>query len=149
MHGLPRKLTADELAAFFEGRTRFVEGLAQRENPLGVARAVLEGLPEDERLEALNAHPRIGAARMSPASGREQGDEDDPAVRDELARLNRVYEQKFGFRFVVFVNRRPRSAILRVLRRRIQRAREDELRTGLDDLVAIALDRFRSRHGCP
>jgi 2-oxo-4-hydroxy-4-carboxy--5-ureidoimidazoline (OHCU) decarboxylase len=144
MHDLPRKLTVDELAALFEGRTRFVERLAESLHPLGVARAVLEALPEDAQLEALNAHPRIGASRLSRASRREQGNDDDPATLDELARLNRAYEEKFGFRFVIFVNRRPRSAILRVLEDRLARTRAEELRTGLDDLVAIALSRFRA-----
>jgi 2-oxo-4-hydroxy-4-carboxy--5-ureidoimidazoline (OHCU) decarboxylase len=145
MHDLPRKLSVDELAALFEGRTRFVERLAAYPNPLGVARAVIAALPEDEQLEALNAHPPIGAPRLSGASRREQGDEGDLGVLAELARLNRVYEEKFGFRFVVFVDRRPRSAILPVLEERIGHTRGEELRIGLDDLVAIALDRFRSR----
>ena len=145
MHDLPRKLSVDELAALFEGRTRFVERLADALNPLDVARAVLGELPEDAQLEALNAHPRIGASRLSRASRDEQGEEDDPAVLAELARLNAAYEEKFGFRFVVFVNRRLRSVIVSVLRGRIARTREEELQTGLDDLVAIALHRFRSR----
>jgi len=145
MHGLPRKLTVDELATLFDGRTRFVERLAESLNPLGVARAVLEALPEDEQLEALNAHPRIGASRLSRASRREQGNDDDPALLDELARLNQAYEEKFGFRFVIFINRRPRSAIRRALKNRLARTRAEELRAALDDLVAIALSRFRSR----
>jgi 2-oxo-4-hydroxy-4-carboxy--5-ureidoimidazoline (OHCU) decarboxylase len=66
-------------------------------------------------------------------------------VGAELARLTLAYEHTFGFRFVVFVNRRPRSVILRLLRDRMARSRAEELRTGLDDLVAIALDRFASR----
>ena len=145
MHDLPRKLTVAELAALFEGRTRFVERLADRENPLGEARALLAGLSEDEQLEALNAHPRIGAGRASPTSAREQGGDADPAVLSELARLNQAYEARFGFRFVVFVNGRPRAAILHVLRARIRRPRAQELRAGLDDLVSIALNRYRSR----
>ena len=145
MHGLPRKLTVDELAALFDGRTRFVERLAESLNPLGVARAVIEALPEDEQLEALNAHPRIGASRLSRAPRREQGNDDDPAMLDELARLNQAYEEKFGFRFVVFINRRPRSAIRRALKNRLARTRAEELRAALDDLVAIAMSRFRSR----
>ena len=145
MHDLPRKLTVDDLSTLFEGRTRFVERLAGRENPLGDARALLASLPEPEQVEALNAHPRIGAARVSSVSAREQGGESDPAVLGELARWNRLYETKFGFRFVVFVNRRPRAEILRVLQARITHTREEELRTGLDDLVSIALDRYRAR----
>ena len=37
MRDLPRQLSADELAELFEGRTRFVERLAQVEDPLGRA----------------------------------------------------------------------------------------------------------------
>ena len=46
-------------------------------------------------------------------------------------------------RFVVFVNRRPKSEILPILRERIRRTREEELETALDELVAIAEDRWR------
>ena len=52
MHDLPGKLTVDELAALFEGRSRFVERLADRENPLGQARAALRRLPEEQQVEA-------------------------------------------------------------------------------------------------
>jgi len=44
----------------------------------------------------------------------------------------------------VFVNRRSRSEILRELRRRLTRTREEEIQTALDDLCAIALDRYRT-----
>ena len=144
MHDLPRKLSADALAQLFEGKTRFVQRLSQRVNPLGDAAGLLRDMPPDELIEALNAHPRIGERTLSPTSAREQGREDDPAVLDELARLNHAYEGKFGFRFVVFVNRRPRSEILQVLRRRIARAPHEELRTAIEELVAIARDRYRA-----
>lgn len=143
MHDLPRKLTSDELALLFEGRTRFVERLAGLEYPLAEAGALLRGLPEDERLEALNAHPPIGARGLSAASAREQGGDEDPAILEELARLNRAYEEKFGFRFVVFVNRRPKAEILSVLRERLGRTRDEEITTALDELVSIAVDRHR------
>ena len=61
---------------------------------------------------------------------------------EELADLNRAYEERFGFRFVVFVNGRPKSEILEVLRARIERTRDEELDTGLAELVAIARDRW-------
>jgi 2-oxo-4-hydroxy-4-carboxy--5-ureidoimidazoline (OHCU) decarboxylase len=41
------------------------------------------------------------------------------------------------------VNRRPRREILEVLRARIDRPTDEELATGLDELVAIAVDRWR------
>ena len=145
MHELPRQLSSDELSELFEGRTRFVEMLSGLEDPLGQARRVLEELPETEKIEALNAHPPIGARNGSARSIREQGSDEDPVLITALGRLNKTYEQKFGFRFVVFVNQRPRSEILHVLRERLQNRRDDELATGLDELVAIALDRWLTR----
>jgi 2-oxo-4-hydroxy-4-carboxy--5-ureidoimidazoline (OHCU) decarboxylase len=146
VHELPRQLSEDELAELFEGRTRLVAELATLEDPLGQARKVLADAPEDEQIEALAAHPRIGQrVNMSEQSAREQGSDEDPALLAALARLNKAYEKKFGFRFVVFVDGRPRAEILSVMRQRLQRSREEELPAALDDLVAIALDRWRGR----
>ena len=39
----------DELADLFQARSRFVEALAEEEDPLGRARDVLAGLPEEAR----------------------------------------------------------------------------------------------------
>jgi 2-oxo-4-hydroxy-4-carboxy--5-ureidoimidazoline (OHCU) decarboxylase len=135
VHDLPRQLTVDELAELFGGRTELVERLSRVDDPLGRAEAEVPLLPERAKVEALAAHPRIGE-RSSEQHG------DEPEVLDELARLNRAYEEKFGFRFVVFVNRRPRSEILPVFRERLARTREEELETGLRELVAIARDRY-------
>jgi 2-oxo-4-hydroxy-4-carboxy--5-ureidoimidazoline (OHCU) decarboxylase len=143
MRDLPRQLSAEQLAELFEGRTRLVEVLAEREDPLGSADDALSQLSEEEKLEALNAHPAIGArAGLSARSAAEQGDDADPGVLADLAYLNQVYEETFGFRFVVFVDRRPKAEILEVLRERLQRAREEELETALHELVAIARDRW-------
>ena len=143
MRELPRQLSADELAELFEGPTRFVERLAAVEDPLGRARELARDLTNDERKEVLDAHPPIGATPTSSRSAAEQGSDDDPAVLAELARLNRAYEERFGFRFVVFVNGRPRREIVPVLRDRLERTREEELETGVDELVRIAVDRWR------
>jgi 2-oxo-4-hydroxy-4-carboxy--5-ureidoimidazoline (OHCU) decarboxylase len=139
---LPRQLTVGELADLFEGRTRLVELLAQREDPLGSAATAFAELTEHEQREALNAHPAIGARNLSERSAAEQGSGGHPAVLTELAYLNQVYEEKFGFRFVVFVDGRPKSEILEVLQQRLERPPEEELETGLRELVAIARDRW-------
>ena len=140
MRDLPRKLSAGELAELFEGRTRFVERLAELDDPLGHARDVAARLSDDEKKEVLDAHPAIGAKTMSARSAAEQGADEVPELDD----LNRAYEEKFGFRFVVFVNRRPKSELVPVLRERLQRTREQELATALDELVSIAEDRWRN-----
>ena len=143
MRDLPRQLTADELAELFEGRTRFVERLAQVEDPLGRAHELARTLTDEEKKEVLDAHPAIGASKLSARSATEQGADDDPDVLAELAELNRAYEEKFGFRFVVFVDRRPKAELVPILRRRLGRTREEELATALDELVSIAEDRWR------
>jgi 2-oxo-4-hydroxy-4-carboxy--5-ureidoimidazoline (OHCU) decarboxylase len=141
---LPRQLSVGELAELFEGRTGFVTRLAELDDPLGRARQLAQTLSQDERKEMRDAHPAIGAqAGLSARSAAEQGSDDDPQVLAELGELNRAYEEKFGFRFVVFVNRRPRRQILPVLRARLERSREEELATGVDELVLIALDRWQ------
>ena len=143
MRDLPRQLSRDELAELFEGDTALVRRLAETEDPLRQARDVVRELTEAEKLEALNAHPAIGQrSGVSARSAAEQGADADPEVLEELARLNREYEERFGFRFVVFVNRRPKAEILEVLRERIHRTREEELDTAVNELVAIAEDRW-------
>jgi 2-oxo-4-hydroxy-4-carboxy--5-ureidoimidazoline (OHCU) decarboxylase len=136
-------LSVDDLSELFEGRTRLVEKLAQRSDPLGDAHEVIHALSEEEKLEALNAHPAIGAKTLSRRSAAEQGANDDPETLAELERLNRKYEDRFGFRFVVFVNRRPKSEIVPILRERLTRSRDEELNTAVQELVAIAEDRWR------
>ena len=142
MHDLPRQLTIGQLAELFEGRTRLVEKLAALEDPLGSAQAVIGELSEEEKLEALNTHPAIGAKNLSTRSSAEQGSDDDPEALAELERLNAEYEERFGFRFVVFVNRRSKSEIVPILRERLERSREEELDTAVKELVAIAEDRW-------
>ena len=135
MRELPRQLSAAALAELFSGRTRLVEALAQREQPLDVAEDVIEELSETEKIEALATHPRIGEPSEEQHGG-------EPEVLEELARLNELYERKFGFKFVVFVNRRSRAELLPILRERLERTRAQELETGLAELVAIARDRW-------
>ena len=136
-------MSVDDLSELFEGRTRLVEKLAQHSDPLADAHEVVHSLSEDEKLEALNAHPAIGAKKLSRRSTAEQGANDDQETLAELERLNREYEDRFGFRFVVFVNRRPKSEIVPVLRERLTRSRDEELDTAVQELVAIAEDRWR------
>ncbi len=143
MRELPRQLSEDELAALFESRTRFVTLLAQRQNPLTHADEVVDELTLAEKREVLDAHPAIGQKQgLSKHSQAEQGTDYDPAVIAELQRLNAEYEARHGFRFVVFVDRRPKAEILEVLRRRIGNPTDAELETALHELVAIAIDRW-------
>jgi OHCU decarboxylase len=117
------------------------------------AQDILEELPEAEQVEVVNAHPRIGAnpSEVSAQSYREQGYDRELALDAaevtrtyaELETLNREYEGRFGFRFVVFVDGRPKSEIVRVLRRRLSGTPDAERRIAMREMLAIARDRLR------
>jgi 2-oxo-4-hydroxy-4-carboxy--5-ureidoimidazoline (OHCU) decarboxylase len=126
------------LAQKVRGRGPF----ADPETMIAAMRAALPSLTEEEKIATLNAHPRIGEdpARLSARALQEQGAD----LLPELEALNAAYEQRFGFRFVVFVNRRPKQEIIKVLLERLGRSREEELETGLEAIVDIAQDRLRS-----
>jgi 2-oxo-4-hydroxy-4-carboxy--5-ureidoimidazoline (OHCU) decarboxylase len=132
---LPRQLSTEQLTPLFSGRTRLVDELAARTDPLAVAEEVALALPEADQVAALATHPRIGEP-----SEEQRGAE--PEVLEELARLNDEYERRFGFEFVVFVDGRTRAELLPVLRERLGRSRKEELETGLRALCAIARDRW-------
>jgi plasmid stabilization system protein ParE len=138
MRELPGQLSRAELEELFSGPSMLVSVLAELDDPLGRADEIAAELAMEDKIEALAAHPRIGEPSPEQHGG-------DPAVLTELVYLNQVYEEKFGFRFVVFVAGRPRHEVLEVLRDRIANTREEELETGLRELVAIAQDRWRSR----
>lgn len=137
------------LAAIFERAPGLAAALryADEDTPRSIiakARKALEGMTEAERVGVLDAHPRIGAdaASLSLHSRREQGEPADDKTLALLAELNDAYEKRFGFRFVVFVTGRSKQEIVPVLRARLANTREAELTTGLEEFLAISLDRL-------
>jgi 2-oxo-4-hydroxy-4-carboxy--5-ureidoimidazoline (OHCU) decarboxylase len=142
----------EALTTLFEGAPRFVGRLQATEAAswaelLDQAEQIALAMPEDEQIELLDAHPRIGAdpATVSALSYGEQGYDRDAGNAELQARLNWLndeYEQRFGFRFVVFVAGRSRSEIADLIETRLGQARESEKRRGLRDVVAIARSRL-------
>eukprot|EP01098_Paradermamoeba_levis_P005365 TRINITY_DN2264_c0_g1_i1.p1 TRINITY_DN2264_c0_g1~~TRINITY_DN2264_c0_g1_i1.p1 ORF type:complete len:126 (-),score=22.89 TRINITY_DN2264_c0_g1_i1:144-521(-) len=117
---------------------------------------IITQLSPEEKIEVINAHPRIGAPAqtLSALSYKEQGyanapsaaDQDLERVLEQLRRWNAEYETKFGFKFVVFVNGRSKAEVLKVLMQRYENGgKEDELKTGLQAMLDIARDRLKSR----
>ena len=148
MRQLSRQLNLFEHAGPLLERLRREEPFPSGAAMLARARAILTELSESEQIAVINAHPRIGErpGKLSPASFKEQGydgDQTPPEVLLRLARLNEEYEQKFGFRFVVFVNRRSKEAIVPILEARLRGTREEERRTALREILAIAEDRLK------
>lgn len=146
---MPPDAITGRLAAVFERAPGLAAVLrhASQDTPRAIiakARGALDGMTEGERIAVLDAHPRIGAnaASLSLHSRREQGDVADDATLRELDELNDAYEEKFGFRFVVFVAGRSKQEIVPILRARLANTRDAELKTGLDEFLAISLDRL-------
>jgi len=148
VHDLQRQLNLFENAGPLLERLRsegpFTSGAAM----LKRAREIVNELSEADQIAVINAHPRIGERpdKVSAASFKEQSYDRDttpPEVFLRLANLNDEYEQKFGFRFVIFVNRRSKEAIVPVLEARLRGARDDERRTALREILAIAEDRLK------
>ena len=145
------------MALLFEGAPRFLARLAAaRPFPSSdalfeTARAIAHGMPPDEQLELIDAHPRLGAppGSVSALSFREQGyDRPEAAaeaervrVATELDRLNDAYESRFGFRYCVFVAGRPRAALLPGMTAALDADREGEIHRALDAVIDIARDR--------
>ena len=156
LDALPEADFVAAVSPLFEGAPRFLARLAAA-RPFGSDEALFEralaialSLPEAEKVELIDAHPRLGAPRdrVSALSFREQGyDRETTEAMAELEPLNQEYEERFGFRYCVFVDGRPRSELVPVLQAALAADREAEIRRALSDVVAIARDRSLSPAG--
>jgi 2-oxo-4-hydroxy-4-carboxy--5-ureidoimidazoline (OHCU) decarboxylase/GNAT superfamily N-acetyltransferase len=193
---LPDAAFVSEMAPLVEGAPAFLEALAGArpletdERLVMAAFEIAHALPEEARVQLIDAHPRIGAAAgtVSELSSVEQGyaqatmvppaasagaadgdgtyeDEslftdaelaEEAAARraaelrradEELAMLNELYEERFGFRYVIFVAGRPRDEIVPLLEHALVNDRDVELRRAVDDAIYIAGDRLRRMRG--
>ena len=152
LDAMPESAFVAATAPLFEGAARFLARLAaarpfRDESTLfGRAVEIALAMSEDEQIELIDAHPRLGAppASVSAASFREQGyDRETAAAVEELAALNDAYEARFGFRFCVFVAGRSRPELVPVLRAALVADRNAERERAIRDVIAIAQDRFR------
>jgi len=154
LNGLHRDDFEVAIRPLFEIARPLADGLYARrpfasyEDLLDQAEAVQLDLSAADQIDVINAHPRIGQrAGVSVLSAREQGAAEDEDVHRSLQRLNDAYEARFGFRFVVFVNRRSRREIQAVLEERLRRPAEVERQTALREMIDIARDRLRLIRG--
>jgi 2-oxo-4-hydroxy-4-carboxy-5-ureidoimidazoline decarboxylase len=94
-------------------------------------------LREADWLEAFACHPRIGERKPAHASQQsvawskqEQSGTSVAAekVLSELAEENRLYEERFGFTYIVCATGKSAEEMLSILKRRLASTRETELR---------------------
>lgn len=149
----------EAMAPLFEQAPRFIRRLGAGgayeswEALFASAKELTLAMPRDEQLELIDAHPRIGAptGSVSALSFVEQGYDQEAASAEAeaarariglaLERLNTEYETTFGFRYVIFVAGRPRSAIVPLMEAAMSADAEAERERALRDVVAIARHR--------
>jgi 2-oxo-4-hydroxy-4-carboxy-5-ureidoimidazoline decarboxylase len=109
----------------------------------------MEELTDDEWLEAMRAHPRIGErGGDAPASSRREQARAMAASRETLAALaaeNRQYEERFGHVFLIYASGRDADEILSELRRRMRNepaAELEEAKRELRRIVELRLGRL-------
>ncbi len=135
------------------GSRRFAEAMA-RARPFGseaalLSRAdlVLRDLGRDDWLEAFAAHPRIGSRRDVDgkqgverrwAEGEQAGARGAAeATLEALASLNREYEARFGWIYIVCATGRTADEMLALLRQRLANDPETEIRAAAAEQAAI------------
>ncbi|WFE20472.1 2-oxo-4-hydroxy-4-carboxy-5-ureidoimidazoline decarboxylase [Solwaraspora sp. WMMD937] len=138
---------------------------ADRAALTAAGRARIGALPWPEVVGAVAAHPRIGrpptgTGRDAEWSRREQAAAtaasgtaasaagtvaSGPGVATELAEVNDAYEQRFGYRFLIFANGRSAAELVAAARQRLHHDPDTEqgvVRTELGDIAALRLGRL-------
>ncbi|MGA2849278.1 MAG: 2-oxo-4-hydroxy-4-carboxy-5-ureidoimidazoline decarboxylase [Terracidiphilus sp.] len=101
------------------------------------ADSIWSTMEESDWMEAFAAHPRIGdrkpahaTAKSAAWSTQEQSSTNEAAdkVLEELAQGNALYEERFGFTYIVCATGKSASEMLAILNRRLNGDRATELR---------------------
>jgi OHCU decarboxylase len=122
------------------GSRAWAKGLVAR-RPFANEKALMEaseavwaGLSEADWLEAFACHPRIGEKKAPTTQYLVYSELEQVAVLKSLAAAskalvagNKAYEERFGFRYIVFASGRTAPELLAILETRLTRTREEEL----------------------
>jgi OHCU decarboxylase len=117
------------------------------ENLFKTADKIWFSLPIAEHLEAFAAHPKIGSNKSAQTqkiqsakwSKGEQSGMDSAAIetRDALAEANRLYEDKFGFIFIVCASGKSADEMLAICRARLGNSMQTELQIAAEEQKKI------------
>ena len=123
---------------------------ASRLDLLDAMRAVVDAASADQQLALIRAHPELAGRaairnELTAASTREQSDAGLDACTPEefaqLQQLNRAYNERFGFPFILAVRGHDRASIIAAFAARLSNDAATERRTALEQIARI--DEFR------
>ncbi|HEY0726213.1 MAG TPA: 2-oxo-4-hydroxy-4-carboxy-5-ureidoimidazoline decarboxylase [Pyrinomonadaceae bacterium] len=155
-------LGADEATAELRqccGSKRWAEQMSS-DRPYATVEDLLEhadrtwwSLNPDDWLEAFRSHPKIGEKKASDNvstqsrhwSGQEQAGMNSASqeTADSLTELNRAYEQKFGFIFIICATGKSPGEMLAALKERLQHDSDTELRLAAAEQAKITALRLK------
>jgi len=145
LNRMPARSAADALKLCC-GSRRWAEGVTACRPFLDVADlhraadATSHTLGGEDWLEAFRSHPKIGEMKnISGWSEKEQQGMTSTAddVRRRLVQLNREYQDRFGFIFIICAAGKSGEEMLAQLEERIQNRPEDEMRVASAEQVKI------------
>ena len=110
-------------------------------------------LDSEDWLEAFHSHPKIGekkAAAPTAVETQHWSEDEQSGIRnsaqqtlDALAKLNRTYEDKFGFIFIVCASGKSPEEMLAILHDRLENNAAEELRIAAAEQAKITQLRLR------
>jgi len=167
LNALPTETARQELLKCC-GATSWAESLEQHRpfaslaELLREAKEVWSSMDESDWLEAFRSHPKIGEKKAAATGAADlvatqsqqwSAEEQQGVVRageeavEKLARLNRAYEEKFGFIFIVCATGKSTDEILALLETRLENEPAAELRIAAAEQAKITDLRLRKLLG--
>ena len=132
---------ATELLREVCGSSRWVSTMIERrpfgsrEAALNAADEIWKSLDPSDWLEAFAHHPRIGEQTNNSVAAREQSGvkSADADIRTQLAQINRDYEQRFGYIYIVCATGKSAEEMLATARNRLNNDPATELAVAAEE----------------
>jgi 2-oxo-4-hydroxy-4-carboxy-5-ureidoimidazoline decarboxylase len=122
------------------GRRPFLDGVSV----LSAATEAFDLLEEHAWLEAFAGHPRIGEMGDDTANTEQAGvAAASGSVRGALSDVNRSYEEKNGFTYIVYATGRTAVEMLEIAQVRLTNDRDQEIANAAGEQRAITETRLR------
>jgi OHCU decarboxylase len=108
------------------------------------AETAFDLLEEADWLEAFSGHPRIGEPGDQTANREQSGVQAaEKSTLDALADVNRAYEDRFGFTYIVYAAGKTAEEMLAIAESRLGSAREHEIEVASREQRSITATRLR------